>query len=157
MSSGGSYIMLSSAGQFLLVFFGSFLVGAVIALIVSFILKLFRSGYNRINFEAATVTFGPWISYLVSEALSMSGIVSILFCGIFMARYTYPNLSNMTKEMVAKAYSVVAHSAEVLVFIFLGMGAFSFNLPYGKMGAGLFILAFLFINFGRAVNILVNS
>lgn len=133
------------------------MVGAILALIVSYILKVIKSGYGGMNFEAATVIFGPWISYLVSEALSMSGIVSILFCGIFMARYTYPNLSNMTKEMVAKAYNVVAHSAEVLVFIFLGMGVFSFNLPYAKMGVGLFILTFLFINFGRAVNVIANS
>jgi NhaP-type Na+/H+ or K+/H+ antiporter len=43
--------------------------------------------------EATAVIVGPWFSYLLSEVAFLSGIVSILFCGIFMARYTYPSLS----------------------------------------------------------------
>ncbi len=35
----------------------------------------------------------PWVSYLLGEGLSLSGIVSIMFCGIAMARYALPNLS----------------------------------------------------------------
>jgi len=35
----------------------------------------------------------PWLSYLIAEGFSLSGIVSIIFCGISMARYAVPNLS----------------------------------------------------------------
>jgi len=41
----------------------------------------------------------PWISYLVADILSLSGIVSILFCGIGMERYTIPNLSDKGKKV----------------------------------------------------------
>ena len=34
----------------------------------------------------------PWVSYLVSEGLKMSGIVSILVTGITLATYGAPNL-----------------------------------------------------------------
>lgn len=100
------------------------------ALTISYILKRSEAISNRMDLEAAALVIGPWVSYLLSEALSMSGIVSILFCGIFMARYTNPNLSEATKGMVSKAYSVTANAAETLVFIFLGMGLFSFELPF---------------------------
>ena len=64
------------------IFFGSILIGSSIGMLVSFLLKSV-SLKNRRNFEASAVIFGPWITYLVSEACDLSGIVSILFCGIF--------------------------------------------------------------------------
>lgn len=115
---------------FLLIFCVSFSIGSICAFIISYILKNVSGVYNQINVEATAVIFGPWISYLISEGLGMNGSVSILFCGIFMARYTTPNLSPMTKTMIKKGYSVISDAAHNLVFIFLGMGLFSFNLPY---------------------------
>lgn len=100
---------------------------------------------------------GPWFSYLLSEALTLSGIVSILFCGIFMRRYTYPNLSEASKEVVGKAYAVVAHGSETLIFIFLGMGVFSFSLPFEDMGIWLFLTMLGAVHLGRGLNILLNS
>ena len=122
--------ILSSAGMFVVIFGGSFLIGAAVALTVSYILKRSETVTNRADLEATAVVFGPWVSYLVSEGFTLSGIVSILFCGIFMARYTFPNLSETTQSMVSKAYAAIAHAAETIVFLFLGMGLFSFNLPY---------------------------
>ena len=100
------------------------------ALIISWILKKVSGVSNQMNVEATAVIFGPYISYLISEGLGMNGSVSILFCGIFMARYTNPNLSQTTQTMILKGYSVISYAAQNLVFIFLGMGLFSFNLPY---------------------------
>ena len=122
--------IFASIGMFFLIFGGSFVIGALVALAISYLLKRSDSLTNRIDLEAMAVVFGPWISYLVSEGFQLSGIVSILFCGIYMARYTYPNLSTPTRSMVSKAYTAVAHAAETIVFLFLGMGLFSFNLPY---------------------------
>ena len=78
-----------------MIFIGSFLIGTTVAVIASFALKTIDSinPNKRNQFEASVIIIGPWVSYLISESLSLSGIVSILFCGIFMAKYTYPNLS----------------------------------------------------------------
>jgi sodium/hydrogen exchanger 8 len=35
----------------------------------------------------------PWFSYLVAEGLKMSGILSILFCGLTLVKYTLPIVS----------------------------------------------------------------
>lgn len=42
----------------------------------------------------------PWVSYLIAEALEFSGIVSIIFCGISMARYAIPNLSKSGRKVL---------------------------------------------------------
>jgi NhaP-type Na+/H+ or K+/H+ antiporter len=118
------------ASRFFLIFCGSFVIGGGIALLISWILKKMPGSSSRMDVEATAIIFGPWISYLISEGLGMNGIVSILFCGIFMSRYTNPNLSSMTQTIICKGYSVISYAAETLVFIFLGMGLFSFNLAY---------------------------
>lgn len=116
--------------RFFYTFFGSFFIGGLIALIISFVLKRFAKVDNHMNVGVTAVIFGPWISFLISEGFMMNGPVSILFCGIFMARYTTPNLLPATQTMINRGYSVITYSAEILVYIFLGMGLFSFNLPY---------------------------
>jgi NhaP-type Na+/H+ or K+/H+ antiporter len=43
--------------------------------------------------ESAVLVLFPWVSYMLAESLQLSGIVSILFCGIIMGHYTRRNLS----------------------------------------------------------------
>jgi sodium/hydrogen exchanger 8 len=74
-----------------------------------------------------------------------------------MAKYTYPNLSEDSKSTVGHAYEVVAHASETLIFVFVGMGLFSFNLPFGKMGYSLFFWMLFAVLLGRGANILINT
>jgi NhaP-type Na+/H+ or K+/H+ antiporter len=152
-------VIFQSIGLFFLIFLVSFLVGLVVAMLISLVLKKVSSSAmtNRYNLEATAVILGPWVCYLISEALSMSGIVAALFCGIFMARYTQPNLSDLSKAVVGRAYSVVAHAGETLVFIFLGIGLFSFDLPFKRTGVILGIGSIVFCLVGRAISVLMNS
>lgn len=70
-----------------------------------------------------------------------------------MARYAYPNLHDLAKEVVREAYEIFAHASETLIFIFLGMGMWSFDLPYGEMGWQLLLFMLIAVLVGRAVNI----
>jgi len=161
---GSTALIAKAAGQFALIFLASTLVGISVAFVVSFVTNkqiLKRIGRVNLdlrhNLEASCVIFGPWISYLIAEALSQSGIVSILLCGLFMAHYTRPNLSAGTLAVVGKAYSICSHAAENLVFIFLGMGVFSFKLPFREMGLSLIITSSIAILIGRMLNIAICS
>lgn len=151
------YVLL--AGSFFYTFLLSLCLGLIVAVLVSVLLKhIERSNpTNRLQIEASAIVFGPWVCYLVAEALQLSGIVSILFAGIAMARYTVPNLSDLSRAVVAKAYSVCAHAAEVLVFIFLGLGLFSFDLSFSSLGIGLFTVAFAATLIARACNVVFCS
>ena len=93
----------------------------------------------------------------MSEALTLSGIVSILFCGIFMSKYSLPNLTPSSAASVGHAYEVVAHASETLIFVFVGMGVFSFNLQFERMGVALFFWMLFAVFFARGANILLNS
>lgn len=72
----------------------------------------------------------PWVSYLIAEGLELSGIVAILVNGIFLSVYASNNITNSSKKVLKAGYETIAYSAEILVFIFLGIGLFAFNHPY---------------------------
>jgi sodium/hydrogen exchanger 8 len=50
-------------------------------------------------------------------------------------------------------YELVAHTAETIVFLFLGIGLFTFNHPFEMMGWGLFLTTILNLNIARFLNI----
>lgn len=103
--------------------------------------------------EISMMILCPWVSYLIAEGLKLSGIVAILTNGIFLSYYSTPNISPAAKKVLMLCYETVAVSAEQLVFLFLGIGLFAFNHPYGQMGWGLAITTVININFARFLNV----
>ena len=91
-----------SLGLFLVIFVGSFLIGGVVGLLSALVFK--NGSFRRLTetdrdsvLEAALVCV-PYIAYILAEGLQLSGIVSILFCGIVMKRYTNESLSHDARE-----------------------------------------------------------
>ena len=172
--------ILLSFGQFFMVFTGSVLIGAFAALLISFILKR-QSQYSReqaevrmptdagaiesdskqrqsnANTEISMMILCPWVSYLIAEGLELSGIVAIMVNGIFLSYYAQPNISMSSRRVLKTGYETVAHSAETLVFIFLGLSLFAFNHPYEKMGWAMVPLTIINLSLSRALNIGVVS
>ena len=99
----------------------------------------------------------PWVSYLIAEGLELSGIVAIMVNGIFLSYYAQPNISASSRKVLKTGYETVAHSAETLVFIFLGLGLFAFNHPYKQMGFAIVPLTILNLSVARALNIGIVS
>lgn len=99
----------------------------------------------------------PWVSYLIAEGLELSGIVSIMVNGIFLSYYASPNISSASNRVLKIGYETVANSAETLVFIFLGLGLFSFNHPYEQLGWGTIPLTIINLGIARFLNIWIVS
>ena len=99
----------------------------------------------------------PWVSYLISEGLELSGIVAIMVNGIFLSYYATPNISSASRKVLKTGYETVAHAAETLVFIFLGLGFFAFNHPYEKMGIAMIPLTIINLSAARFLNISIVS
>ena len=55
------------------------------------------------------------------------------------------------------AVSSVAHLADTIVFLFLGVGLVAFDHPWDLMGAGTIFLALLSLAVARFLNILIVS
>lgn len=87
----------------------------------------------------------------------MSGIVSILTNGVFLCHYAAPNISEVAKESIKTIYGVVAYTSETVVFLFLGIGCFTFDLPFAEMGWGLLATTIINLNISRFLNIGISS
>jgi NhaP-type Na+/H+ or K+/H+ antiporter len=111
--------------------------GIIVALISALFFKF--TSIDRFPYlETAAVALFGYSSYLLAEGSGLSGIVSILFCGIVMAQYTYTNLSKESKvsypdmllncqELSLNFFSIMALLTETLVFGYLGLSLFVFE------------------------------
>ena len=68
---------------------------------------------------ALTFAF-PWASYYTAEVLRCSGIVTLLFCGMVMAKYATPHMSESAVRISSAAFKCAGFIAETGVFIYLG-------------------------------------
>ncbi|KAK3236829.1 hypothetical protein CYMTET_53054 [Cymbomonas tetramitiformis] len=121
--------MLMVFGTFWMCLLGSVLIGVGVALAISLLLKhtsLNSPGYE--HHEAALVMLSPYLAYLLATCFELSGMVSILFCGVAMARYTVVNLSSDANELVSNFYKLAASVSEMFIFIYMGVAVFSLNL-----------------------------
>ena len=71
----------------------SILIGVVLGIVSAFIFKNCRMLTHSASTETIILLMIAMITYNVSEALQQSGIISLLTTGIFMAQYTWYNLS----------------------------------------------------------------
>jgi len=127
--SGGLPVLLA-VGIFVAIFFGSMAVGLVFgaASALTFKFMRFKHHRNRQVIESTVAMVFPWASYYSSEALGLSGIATILFCGIVMATYTRRNLSSAAAGFTRDLFEAVAKGAETFVFVYLGMAAFTYPI-----------------------------
>lgn len=87
------YTPLSIITEFSILGFNSLMIGMISGLISAYILKNFR-GYSKSAVAECIMIFCfGYLSYVVSEVSENSGIITLLTCGIVMAKYTWFNLS----------------------------------------------------------------
>ncbi|KAK8199596.1 CPA1 family monovalent cation:H+ antiporter [Phyllosticta capitalensis] len=116
--------LFESIGIFLLVFFGSLIIGIVIGVMTSLLLK-FTYVRRFPKIESCLVILIAYASYFFSNAIHMSGIVSLLFCGICLKHYAYHNMSRRTQLTTKFVFQVMAQLSENFIFIYLGLSLFT--------------------------------
>ncbi|CAD8124125.1 unnamed protein product [Paramecium sonneborni] len=144
--------------QFLLIFFVSIAIGVIIGALCAYILKVKEEvSYETEHIEVSVTVIIPWVCYLISEAVGFSGIVSIVFCGIVMAKYALPNLSESGNQLLNKFYHILSYNFENLVFLFIGIGMVGYDLAWNEMGIILAISIIFIVILARFINIKINS
>ncbi len=78
--------------------------------------------------ESCLVALSAYTCYFFSNGLSMSGIVSLLFCGITLKHYAYHTMSRRTQRSSKYIFSTLAQLSENFIFVYLGMSLFT-NAP----------------------------
>ncbi|ESR63195.1 hypothetical protein CICLE_v10018215mg [Citrus x clementina] len=89
--------------------------------------------------------------YMLAEGLGLSGIVSILFTGIVMKRYTFSNLSENSQRFVSAFFHLISSLAETFVFIYMGFDIAMEKHSWSHLGFIFFSI--LCINLCRAANV----
>lgn len=111
-------------GIFLLSFSISMALGIFFGLFMSLTLK--HSALNQFpQIESCLVALCAYTCYFFSNGLSMSGIVSLLFCGITLKHYAYHTMSRRTQRATKYLFSVLAQLSENFIFVYLGLSLFT--------------------------------
>ena len=120
-------------GIFLITFFVSLVIGIGIGIGTALILK--HSHLRRFpQIESCLILLLAYSSYFFSNGCHMSGIVSLLFCGITLKHYAYYNMSRRTQLSTKYLFQLLAQLAENFIFIYLGLSLFTeIDLIYKPM------------------------
>ncbi|EDV22043.1 uncharacterized protein TRIADDRAFT_11627, partial [Trichoplax adhaerens] len=149
--------LFRSIGIFIGIFVGSFGIGFVICIHV-LLLTLINVHITKLTsikeyplLETAIFAIMSYSTFLVAEALGLTGIVAILFCGITQSHYTYKNLSDESKKRTKQLFEVFNFLAENFIFSYMGLSFFVF--PYHRWYMGFIAFAFLAMFVGRLCNV----
>ncbi|KAJ3297654.1 monovalent cation:H+ antiporter, CPA1 (nhx1) [Borealophlyctis nickersoniae] len=116
--------LVQGIGTFLANFLGSVMVGVLIALICALMLK--HSYLHKFpSLESCLITLTAYSTYLLSNGIQLSGIVSLLFCGITLKHYAYDNMSVRSRRTTKYMFRVLSQLSENFVFIYLGVAVFT--------------------------------
>ncbi|KAG0266904.1 monovalent cation:H+ antiporter, CPA1 (nhx1) [Linnemannia exigua] len=138
--------VLHGVSTFFFVFFISLTIGALIGLIAALALK--RTNIHLYpGLESCLIALMAYASYFFSNSVHLSGIVSLLFCGITLKHYAYESMSSRSKRTTKSLFQVLAQLSENFIFIYLGLTLFTeTDLDYKP----LFIMfTFIFICISR--------
>lgn len=133
-SKGGSLTIASffeAIGIFFLVFFGSLIIGIIVGIGTALLLK-FTLVRRFPKIESCLIILIAYASYYFANGAMMSGIVSLLFCGITLKHYAYYNMSRRTQLTTKYMFSALAQLSENFIFIYLGLTLFTETTLYFK-------------------------
>ncbi|KAF4123130.1 solute carrier family 9 (sodium/hydrogen exchanger), member 6/7 [Geosmithia morbida] len=122
----GALTFIEFAGIFLLIFFGSLLIGVLVGVGTALLLK-FTYVRRFPKIESCLIVLIPYATYFFSHGLKMSGIVSLLFCGITLKHYAYFNMSRRTQLTTKFVFQIMSQLSENFIFIYLGLALFTDN------------------------------
>lgn len=101
--------------------------------------------------EASIILLCGYSSYLISELLHLSGIISLFCCGLMMSVYSYPNLSEKSQQGTHLAFDTVGYLAEAFVFAYLGIT--TLEIPFSKIPIVFSLLMIAVIMFARFLTV----
>ncbi|CAD5206041.1 unnamed protein product [Bursaphelenchus okinawaensis] len=115
--------------RFMAMFFVSALLGAGVGFISALLFKHVHLRRTP-SLELALLIVFAYLPYGMAEALSLSGIMAILFCAITMSQYTHFNISPITQLTMQQTFRTLSFVAETSTFAYLGLALFTIKLVF---------------------------
>ncbi|XP_034560443.1 sodium/hydrogen exchanger 3.1 isoform X2 [Notolabrus celidotus] len=152
VSLGGSKIdaveIIKGIISFFVVAFGGSLVGFIFGLLISLVTRCTK---NVQIIEAGFVFVLGYLSYLTAEMLSLSAILSIVFCGMCCQKYINANMDERSVTTVRFLMKLLANGSETIIFVFLGISAI--DKAIWVWNTGFILLTLLFIIVYRFIGV----
>ncbi|CBK23706.2 uncharacterized protein [Blastocystis hominis] len=129
---------------FLVMFLGSTVIGALIALFCCLVLKYVR--FPSVVLETIIVFLTAYLAFELTESCELSGITASLSCGITMNYFGLRNLPKAGQEFSQQAVKVASSVADTLIFFQVGENVFLketiFDVPW-KLVLAVFVIIIL--------------
>lgn len=141
---------LLAVGDFIGIFSLSLGIGAIMGCITALLTKFTRVRDFPL-LESALFVLMSYSTFLIAEASDLTGVVSVLFCGMCQAHYTYNNLSSDSRKRTKRLFELLNFLAENFIFSYIGVSMFTF--PKHHFNLGFICAGFICALIGRAANI----
>jgi NhaP-type Na+/H+ or K+/H+ antiporter len=116
--------------------------------------KNYRAFSKKPIIETTLLFCFAYLSYVVSEVVHASGIITLLVTGVVMAHYSWYNLSELGKKSTYIVFEFLGYAMEAFVFGYLGLTFFGYsNLTWSP---GLFTLELAIIVIGRGAGVFLT-
>jgi len=106
------------------VFFASFLMGIIFAVLFALIFKHVKFIHSQLIELSIFITI-IYFPFVCAEFCGVSGIVTLLTSAVCSQRFVLPNVSVRTVLEAEALFRTVAHLSEVSIFLILGMSVFA--------------------------------
>ncbi|CAF0937759.1 unnamed protein product [Adineta steineri] len=119
--------LMQISTRFSLMFYSSGFLGLVFGLTSALLTKYLAFDKSSLSLEISLLLLTAYASYMFAEIFHLSGIMSILVCGLTMSHYTHENLSTVGRQSITILFRTIAFLAETCVFVYLGVGIFEYQ------------------------------
>lgn len=114
-------------GDFCALALSSVAIGMLFGIFNSLLFKWCRMLCHSAITETLLLLIIAFLSYFISEAGELSGIISLLTCGITQAHYAWYNLSPQGKTISSVTFSILGSLSESFVFAYIGLCTFTYS------------------------------
>ena len=122
-------------GDFVMLALSSVAIGMIFGIFNSLLFKWCRMLVHSAISETILMLIIALFAYFVSETGELSGIISLLTCGITQAHYAWYNLSPQGKTISSVTFSILGSISEAFVFSYIGLCTFTYS-GYSKLEDG---------------------
>jgi len=109
--------------------FKSITLGALFGLSCSYLLKKVNLNHDPIK-ECTLILMTAYLSYLCAEQSSLSGIISMFSCGLFLAHYAWYNISDASRKGSEIIVNTTSGICQSFLYIYIGLTAFSIEKDF---------------------------
>jgi CPA1 family monovalent cation:H+ antiporter len=147
-AESGWSLVGTAAGQFLAVFFGGALVGAIFGLVISWMMTRFAQEISAVLILSLVLAY---LSFAIAEhSLHVSGVMAVVACAVVFGIFGMPRLSREAVDVMHETWEFIAHICNTLLFLFVGL-LVDLNSLIGDFWY--IMLAVLIVQVARAANV----